>query len=124
MIKIITFWGGGPTSFLPMGKMCLFPFFPMGKNEKKVYGKRGKRIHFPLFPYTFFPWGKMGKNRKRHNFPMGKNGVGPPTFCRALLYQYHFLKMCFKSIFNNRRYLLAITTSRLNLIDYGNATAQ
>ena len=28
---------------------------------KKVYGKKGKSIHFPLFPYTFFPCGKMGK---------------------------------------------------------------
>ena len=23
---------------------------------KKVYGKKGKSIHFPLFPYTFFPF--------------------------------------------------------------------
>ena len=54
--------GGGPTPFLPMGKLCVFPFFPMGKNGEKVYGKRGKRILFPLFPYTFFP---MGKNREK-----------------------------------------------------------
>ena len=45
---------------------------------KKVYGKRGKSIHFPLFPLLFSPFFPMGKNGKRHNFPMGKNEVGPP----------------------------------------------
>ena len=51
--------------FLPMEK-CVFPFFPMGKNGKKVYGKEGKSIHFPLFPYTFSPWEKMGKHTFFH----------------------------------------------------------
>ena len=59
---------------------------------KKVYGKRGKSIRFPLFQYTFFPifhpcgkmgkytffpWAKMGLDPPI--FPMGKNRVGPPT---------------------------------------------
>ena len=75
-------WGGGPTPFLPMGKMCLFPFFPIfphfcswGKMGKKLCGKRGKSIHFPIFPYTFFPWGKMGKDTF---FPWAKMGLDPP----------------------------------------------
>ena len=67
--------GGGSNPIFAHGKMCVFPFFPMGKNGKKVYGKRGKSIHFPLFPYTFFP---MGKNGKTHIFPWAKMGLDPP----------------------------------------------
>ena len=32
-------WGGGSNPHFAHGKMCVFPFFTMGK---KVYGKRGK----------------------------------------------------------------------------------
>ena len=72
-------YGGGVQPHLCPWEKCVFSHFsPWGKMGKKVYGKRGKSIHFPLFPYTFFPiffpWGKMG----RHNFPISKNGVGPP----------------------------------------------
>ena len=35
-------WRGCPTPLLPMGKMCLFPFFPMGKNGKKSIWKERK----------------------------------------------------------------------------------
>ena len=100
------YWGGGANPIFAHGKMCVFPFFPMGK---KVYGKRGKWLLFPLFPYTFFPifphgeeWGKkymeregneyfslsfhilfspffpMGEKWENTYFSMGKNGVGPP----------------------------------------------
>ena len=48
---------GGSNPIFAHGKMCVFPFFPIGKNGKKVYGKKGKNIHFPLFPYTFLPMG-------------------------------------------------------------------
>ena len=53
-------------------------FCPWGKMGKKVYGKKGKSIHFPLFPYTFFP-----------HFSMGKNGVGPPFYYKTDLNIYH-----------------------------------
>ena len=39
------------------------PIFPHGEKWEKSYGKRGKSIHFPLFPYTFSPfflWEKWG----------------------------------------------------------------
>ena len=65
--------GGGPTPFLPMEKCVFSHFFPWGKMEKK-----GKRIHFPLFPYTFFPIFPHGKKWENTHFSMGKNGVGPP----------------------------------------------
>ena len=41
------------------------PHFFTWKKLEKVYGKSGKSIRFPLFPYTFFP--------------NEKNGVRPPT---------------------------------------------
>ena len=66
--------GGGPTPFLPMEKCVFSHFSPWGKMGKKVYGKKGKSIHFPLFPYTFFPF-----------FPMGKNGVGPPPITKRVV---------------------------------------
>ena len=50
----------------------------MGKNGKKVYGKKGKIIHFPLFPYTVFPFFPMGKNGKTYIFPWAKMGLDPP----------------------------------------------
>ena len=60
--------GGGSNPIFPHGEKW-------GKMGKKVYGKRGKSIHFPLFPYTFFPWGKMGKDTI---FPWAKMGLDPP----------------------------------------------
>ena len=62
--------GGGSNPIFAHGKMCVFPFFPMGKNGKKS-------IHFPLFPYTFFPFFPWEKWENTH-FSMGKNGFGPP----------------------------------------------
>ena len=67
-------WGGVQPHFCPWKNVC-FPIFPHGENGKKVYGKKGKSIHFPLFPYTFFP---MGKNGKTHIFPWAKMGLDPP----------------------------------------------
>ena len=52
--------GGGPTPFLPMGKMYM-------EREGKVFISLSFHILFP-----------MGKNGKRHIFPIGKNRVGPP----------------------------------------------
>ena len=67
--------GGCPTPFLPMEKCVFSHFSPWGKMGKKVHGKKGKSIHFPLFPYTFFP---MGKNGKTHIFPRAKMGLDSP----------------------------------------------
>ena len=65
----------GPTPFLPMEKCVFSHFSPWGKLGKKVYGKKGKSIHFPLFPYIFSPWEKMGK----HTFFHGQKwGWTPP----------------------------------------------
>ena len=72
---ILLIVGGGSNPIFAHGKMCVFPYFPMGKMGKKVYGKKGKNIHFPLFPYTFFP---MEKNGKTHIFPWAKMGLDPP----------------------------------------------
>ena len=73
---------GGPTPFLPMEKCVFSHFSPWGKMGKKVYGEKGKSIHFSLFPYTFFPifphfspWEKMGE----HTFFHGQKwGWTPP----------------------------------------------
>ena len=98
-------WGGVQPHFCPWKNVC-FPIFSHGEKwEKKVYGKKGKSIHFPLFPYTFFPMGKNGKKSiwkemekysfpslsiyffshfspwekmGKHTFFHGQNGVGPP----------------------------------------------
>ena len=51
---------------------------------KKVYGKKGKSIHFPLFPYTFSPFFPMGKNGKTHIFPWAKMGLDPPPTYNTL----------------------------------------
>ena len=56
------------------GKMCFFPFFPMGKK----YMEREGNEYFSLSFHTrFFPFFPMGKNGKRHIFSMAKNGFGP-----------------------------------------------
>ena len=75
--------GGGPTPFLPMGKLCLFPFFPMGK---KYMEREGNEYFSLFFHILFFPFFPMGKNGKRHIFPMGKNGVGPPSSTRLVIW--------------------------------------
>ena len=51
---------------------------PHFSHGKKVYGKRGKNIHFPLFQYTFFPIFSHGKKWENTNFSHGKNAIGPP----------------------------------------------
>ena len=61
--------GGGPTPFLPMGKLCLFPFFPIFPMEKmgKKYMEREGNEYFSLFfRILFSPWGKMGKDTFSH----------------------------------------------------------
>ena len=64
--------GGGSNPSFAHGKNVSFPIFPHG--EKSIWKKREK-YSFPSLSIYFFP---MGKSGKRHNFPMGKNGVGPP----------------------------------------------
>ena len=77
--KSVKNWGGGASNpIFAHGKMCVFPFSPWGKMGKKVYGKKGKSIHFPLFPYTFFPIFPHGKNGKTRIFPWAKMGLDPP----------------------------------------------
>ena len=75
----VPFLGEGSTPFFSMGKMCLFPFFPREKNEKK-YMERERNEYFSSLSIHIFPMGKMGINGKRHIFHMGKNRVGPPFF--------------------------------------------
>ena len=65
--------GGGPTPFLPMGKMCLFPFFPWGKS---IWKEREMNTFPSLSIFSHFsPWGKMGKDTF---FPWAKMGLDPP----------------------------------------------
>ena len=78
--------GGRTNPIFANGKMCVFPFSPWGKMGKKVYGKKGKSIHFPLFPYTFFP---MGKNGKTHIFLWAKMGLDPPYIVQCTLHMQH-----------------------------------
>ena len=83
---------GGSNPIFAHGKNVSFPIFPHGENGKKSIWKKREKYSFPslsiyFFPH-FFPW---GKNWERHNFHMGKNGVGPPKasfwqFCRKLPY--------------------------------------
>ena len=47
------------------------PIFAHRKMVKKVYGKKGKSIHFPLFPYTFFPISPHGIKWENTHFSMG-----------------------------------------------------
>ena len=85
-------WGKmGKKVYGKKGKSIHFPlsiyFFPHGE---KVYGKRGKSIHFPLFPYTFFfPIFPHGKKWEKTHFSMGKNEVGPPN----IIYSTHFRQL-------------------------------
>ena len=58
------FWEGVKPHFCPWKKCVFSHFSPWGKMGKKVYGNKGKSIHFPLFPNTFShfsPWGKWEK---------------------------------------------------------------
>ena len=71
---------------------------------KKVYGKRGKSIHFPLFPCTFFPIFPHGKKWENTHFSMGKNGVEtpPPDFvfdCATLKRRTSCIQVPFPSFF-------------------------
>ena len=68
----------GKSIHFPLFPYTFFPFSPWGKMGKEVYGKKGKSIHFPLFPYTFFPIFPHEKKWENTHFSMGKNGVGPP----------------------------------------------
>ena len=74
LFYLILALGGGPTPFLPMEKCVFSHFSPWGK-----MGKKGKSIHFPLFPYNFSPWEKMGKYTFFHG---QKWGWTPPPFKR------------------------------------------
>ena len=51
----------------------------MGKDGKKVYGKRGESIHFPLFPYTFFPIFSHGEKWEKTQFSNGQKWGWAPT---------------------------------------------
>ena len=63
-------FGGVQPHFYPW-KNVFSHFSPMGKMGK-VYGKRGKSIHFPLFPYTFFPIFPHGKKMGKHTIFHGQ----------------------------------------------------
>ena len=68
-------WGGGESNpIFAHGKMCVFPFFPMGKT-----GKEREKYSFPslsIYPYPHFsPWEKMGKHTFFH---WQKWGWSPP----------------------------------------------
>ena len=76
--------------------------------RKKVYGKRGKRILFPLFPYIFTfshfsPWGKM---RKDTFFPWIKMGLDPP------LPPPHQYNLGYMLLYNN---MLCVITCYINI---------
>ena len=61
---------GGPTPFLPTGKLCLFPFLPMGKK----YMEREENEYFSLFFHIFF-----------FHFSHGQKwGWTPPNLCGAI----------------------------------------
>ena len=71
-------WGGSNPIFAH-GKMCVFPFFPMGKNGEKSIWKEREMNTFPFLSIYFFShfsqWGKMGK----HTFFHGQKwGWTPP----------------------------------------------
>ena len=71
--------GGGSNPIYAHRKMCVFPFFPMGKNEEKKYMEREGNEYFSLsFHILFFPFFPMGKNGKTHIFPCAKMGLDPP----------------------------------------------
>ena len=80
-LKMYIFMGGGPTPFLPMGKLCLFPIFPMGKNGEKSIWKEREMNTFPSFSIYFF--GEMGKDTF---FPWAKMGLDPPPPIHKLIY--------------------------------------
>ena len=56
-------------------QLCVFPFFPMGKNGEKSIWKEREMNTFPFLSIYFFPHGEKWENT---HFSMGKNGVGPP----------------------------------------------
>ena len=96
LVFLIYYIWGGSNPISAHGKNVYFPIFPHGENGKKwgkkVYGKRGKSIHFPLFQYTFFPifsnkekWGKWEKTHFSHG---QKWGWTPPP---PRLYLHHYL---------------------------------
>ena len=74
--------GRSPIPFLPMGKMCLFPFSPfflMGKNGKKSILKEREMNTFPsLSIYCFSPFSPWGKMEKYTFFPWAEMGLDPP----------------------------------------------
>ena len=86
-------WGGG--GFNPIfahGKMCVFPFFPMGKNGKKSIWKEGKVFISLSFHILFSPFFPMGKNRKTHIFPWAKMRLDPPPHPN-IIYSTHFRQL-------------------------------
>ena len=76
---------GGSNPIFAHGKMCVFPFFPMGKNgEKSIWKEREMNTFFPIFPH--------GEKWENTHFSMGKNGVGPPSICHFS--GFHFIEFC------------------------------
>ena len=65
-----------------------FPHFPRGEKWGKKYMKKREKYSFPSLSIYFFPIFPMGKNGKRHNFPMDKNGVGPPPLRIVMCEKY------------------------------------
>ena len=61
------------------GKMCVFPFFPMGKSGEKSIWKEREMNTFPFLSIYFFPHFSHGEKWEKTHFSMGKNGVDPPV---------------------------------------------
>ena len=71
---------GGSNPIFAHGKNVSSHFSPWEKMGKKVYGKRGKIIHFPLFPYTFFPIFSHGQKWGKTQFFHGQKWGWTPQF--------------------------------------------
>ena len=52
---------GGSNSIFARGKICVFPFFPMGKKYMEREGNEYFPLSFHILFSHFSPWGKMGK---------------------------------------------------------------
>ena len=86
-------WGGSNPIFAH-GKMCVFPFFPIGENGKKSIWKEREKYSFPslsiyFFPH-FFPWEKMGKDIFFHR---QKWGWTPPPIIVLDIHFKNILKI-------------------------------
>ena len=79
--------GGGPTPFLPMGKMCHFPFFsifPWEKMGEKYMEREGNEyfsLSFPIFPH--------GEKWEKTHFSHGQKWGWTPQVLHCIMYIYN-----------------------------------